>query len=118
MHNPKSTKLPITGRNHSYRILELTDVDHHRKNAKEHFVKVKNTQLVVDYNIAVENLSELYDTLMKAQDVENSLKEDLKTVQANQKLMKENIQKCNDRLLLCKARLQQLGISPKGLHKV
>ena len=118
MHNPKSTKLPIIGRNHSYRILELTDVEHHRRNAKEHFIKVKNTQLVVDYNIAVENLSELYDTLMASQEVETSLKEDLKTVQNNQKQLKESIQKCNDRLLLCKARLQQLGISGKSLSKV
>ena len=81
MHNPKSKKLPIHGRNHSYRIVELVDTEHHRNNAKDHYESVKRKQLIADYNIAVDNLNDLYDTVMNAQETETDLKEELKTVQ-------------------------------------
>ena len=118
MHNPKSKKLPIHGRNHSYRIVELVDIEHHRNNAKDHYESVKRKQLIVDYNIAVDNLNDLYDTVMNAQETETDLKEELKTVQNTLKSLKEQIQKAHDKMLVSKARLQHVGISTKDLNKL
>ena len=118
MHNVKSKKLPIIGRNHSYRIIELVDTEHHRNNAKDHYESVKTKQLIVDYNIAVDNLNDLYDTVMNAQEIEAQLKEELDTVQGTLKNLKEQMQKAHDKMLLSKARLQHVGISTKDLNKL
>ena len=103
MHNPKSKKLPIHRRNHSYRIMELVDVEHHRNNAKDHYESVKRKQLIMDYNIAVDNLNDLYDTVMNAQETEIDLKEELKSVQNTLKSLKEQIQEAHDKMLVSKA---------------
>ena len=112
MHNLKSKKLPIHGRNHSYRIVELVDIEHHRNNAKDHYESVKRKQLTVDYNIAVDNLNDLYDIVMKAKETETDLKEELESV------LKEQIQRAHDKMLVSKARLQHVGISTKDLNKL
>ena len=112
MHNLKSKKLPIHGRNHSYRIVELVEIEHHRNNAKDHYESVKRKQLTVDYNIAVDNLNDLYDIVMKAQETETDLKEELEG------FLKEQIQRAHDKMLVSKARLQHVGISTKDLNKL
>ena len=103
MHNPKSKKLPIHGRNNSYRIVELVDIEHHINNAKDHYEFVKRKQLIVDYNIAVDNLNNLYDTVMKAQETETDLKEELESIQNILKSLKEQIQRAHDKMLVSKA---------------
>ena len=125
MHNPKSTKLPIIGRNHSFRITELSDIDHHKKLAEKHYHEVKRKQTIVDYNLAVENLSDLYDVLMNAQETESDLKHQLKETQDSLSQVQGEIQKlknqaelCHNRLTLCKARMQHCGISLKDLDKI
>ena len=118
MHNPKSKKLPIHGRNHSYRIVELMDIEHHRNNAKEHYESVERKKLIVDYNIAVDNLNDLYDTVMHAQEIEADLKDELKSVQDTLKNLKQQIQTSHDKMLLSKAWLQHVGISTKELNKL
>ena len=67
MHDKKLKRLPVRGPDHSYRISELKNVEHHEKKAKEHYQEVKRTQCIADYDIAVDNLSELYDNIMLAQ---------------------------------------------------
>ena len=102
MHNPKSKRLTIHGRNHSYRIVDMVDIELHRNNTKEHYESVKRKQLIVDYNIAVDNWNDLYDTVMNTQEVETDLKEQLNTVQDTLKSLKEQVIKGHDRLLLSK----------------
>ena len=131
MHG-KSSKLPIKGENHTFRITELTGVEYHKKKAEEHYKTVKRTQWILDYNSAVDTLGDLYDTVMQAQETEDELKKSLakvkkteekinatlNVVQQNLGSMKSQIQKCNDRLLLSKAKMQNLGMSIKDLKKV
>ena len=118
MHNLKSKKLPIHGRNHSYRIVELVDIEHHRNNAKDHYESVKRKQVIVDYNVAVDNLNDLYDIVMKAQETETDLKEELDSIQNTLKSLKEQIQRAHDKMLVSKVRLQHVGISTKDLNKL
>ena len=40
MHNSRSKKLPIVGSNHSFKISVLHDVNHHYRNAEEHYKEV------------------------------------------------------------------------------
>ena len=131
MHG-KSSKLPIKGDNHTFHITELTGVEYHKKKAEEHYKNVKHTQCILDYNCAVDTLGELYDSVMHAQETEEDLKKSLAKVKKTQEKinetltdvqgylgkMKENIQRCNDRLLPSKGRMQNLGISIKDLKKV
>ena len=72
MHNPKSKRLPIREPDHTYKITELTDLDHHKHLAEVHYKKVKRVQCITDYNTAVDNLSDLYDNVMNAQEYEES----------------------------------------------
>ena len=118
MHNPKSKKLPIHRRNHSYRIVELVDIEHHINNAKDHYESVKRKQVIVDYNVAVDNLNDLYDIVMKAQETETDLKEELESIQNTLKSLKEQIQRAHDKMLVSKVRLQHVGISTKDLNKL
>ena len=80
MHDKKSKKLPVREPDHSYRISELKNVEHHEKKAKEHYIEVKHAQCIADYNIAVDNLSELYDNMMLAQESEEELKNQMEQV--------------------------------------
>ena len=68
--------------------------------------------------MAVDNLNDLYDTVMNAQETETDLKEELKTVQNTLKSLKEQIQKAHDKMLVSKAQLQHVGISTKDLNKL
>ena len=74
MHDKKSKRLPVRGPDHSYKISELKNVQYHEQKAKEHYQEVKRNQCIADYNIAVDNLSELYDNIMLAQEAEGRTK--------------------------------------------
>ena len=118
MHDKKSKRLPVRGPDHSYKISELKNVQYHEQKAKEHYQEVKRNQCIADYNIAVDNLSELYDNIMLAQEAEEELKAEMTEVKNQISGMKKLMQKASDRLLLCKAKLQQVGISINELKKV
>ena len=118
MHDKNSKRLPVRGPDHSYKISELKNVQYHEQKAKEHYQEVKRNQCIADYNIAVDNLSELYDNIMLAQEAEEELKAEMTEVKNQISGMKKLMQKASDRLLLCKAKLQQVGISINELKKV
>ena len=118
MHAKGSKKLPIYGSNHSYKISELTDVKHHSKLAEEHYKEVKQRQCIHDYNAAVDNLSALYDNIMKAKEEEMELEEALKKVKVARASMEKCVTTGTDRLLLAKAKLQTLGTSTALLKKM
>ena len=100
MHNSRSKKLPIIGSNHSFKISVLHDVEHHYKNAQEHYKEVKRRQCISDYNSAVDDLSELYNKVMEAKEQEQELTAALTTVHTKIQNLKSCITTCDNRLLL------------------
>ena len=118
MHNRSSKKLLIYGDNHSYKITELTDVKHHSKLAEEHYKEVKQQQCILDYNSAVDKLSELYDKIMQAKEEEMEVEEVLKKVKTARADMEKCVSAGTDHLLLAKAKLQSLGVSSSNLKKM
>ena len=130
IQNPK--KLPIHGENHSYRITMLSDVEHHKALAEKHYKNVKRVQCISDYNMAVDNLSNLYDNVMNAQELEDEvkgslkklkesemhLKKELKNVQDKMSEMKKEIVRAENRMLLCKAKMQKVEIKTAELQKL
>ena len=117
MHNKRSKRLPVVGSNHSFKITVLKDVNHHYKNAQEHYNEVKRHQCINDYNTAVNDLSELYHNVKQAKELEQELSGALKEVQTKITHLKSSITTCDNRLLLTKAKLQNLGISTASLNK-
>ena len=118
MHDPSSKKLPIYGSNHSYKITELTDIKHHSKLTEAHYKEVKQQQCIHDYNAAVDNLSTLYDNIMRAKEEEMEMEEALKKVKISQAGMEKCVNVGTDHLLLAKAKLQSLGVSTSNLNKM
>ena len=132
MHNPHNKKLPIRGPNHSYRITLVSDVEHHKGMAEKHYKNVKRHQCISDYNMAVDNLSNLYDNVMNAQELEGELHTSLKKLKESESVVKENLKdvqtkldelkkemtRAQNRMLLCKAKMQTLDIKTAKLHKL
>ena len=117
MHNKRSKKLPVIGSNHSFKITVLKDVNHHYKNAQEHYNEVKRHQCINGNNTAVNDLSELYHNVMQAKELEQELSGALKEVQTKITQLKSSITTCDNRLILTEAKLQNLGISTASLNK-
>ena len=92
-------------------------MNHHYKNAQEHYSEVKRHQCINDYNTAVNDLSELYHNVMQAKELEQELSGALKEVQTKITQLKSSITTCDNRLLLTKAKLQNLGIFTASLNK-
>ena len=129
MHDPMSKKLPIKSPNFTNRITELKDPVHHGKLAEKHYKEVKRTQCILDYNIAVDNLSELCDKIMLANEeqedlekafekAQNQMKNTLANVQKDIDHMKKSMGGCYDQMLLSKAKMQLLGVSASELSKL
>ena len=132
MHDERSKKLPIRGSNHSYRITELNDAVHHGKLAETHYNNVKRKQCILDYNTAVDSLSNLHDHIMNAQEYEEKMDTSLKDVKELEKklintlkeihenivTLKKETTAAENRMLLCRAKMQQAGVSISDLDKL
>ena len=91
---------------------------HHSKLAEERYKEVKQQQCILDYNSAVDELSELYDKIMQAKEEEMEVEEVLKKVKTARADMEKCVSAGTDCLLLAKAKLQSLGVSSLNLKKI
>ena len=98
MHNKKSKKLPIRGDNHSYKISELTDVKYHATKAEEHYKDVKQRQCIIDYNAAVDDLSNLYDSIMHAREAEIDLNASLQKAKKVEQELNTSLQEVRSKI--------------------
>ena len=85
-------------------------MEHHKELAEKHYKNVKRKQCINDYNLAVDNLSDLYDNIMTAQELEDELKTSLNKLKESEIVVKQNLKQVQDKMIEIKKRS---GKSPK-----
>ena len=76
----------------------VSDIEHHKALAEKHYKTVKSVQCISDYNMAVDNLSNLYDNVMNAQELEDEVKASLKKLKESETTLKQNLKQVQDKM--------------------
>ena len=118
MINRKSKRLPIVGRDHSFKITIIDDAAHVLVLAEKHYNITKRKQCIADYNIAVKDLDVVYDKMMQVDETVEKMQTSLKELQNEKSGLEVLVDDTRNRLILTKAKLQNLGVSVNALAKL
>ena len=112
-----SKKLPIYGRDHTFIIAEVNDAAYALEQAEKHYQIVKRKQCIADYNTAVKDLDQGYEKLLDIDDVYDKVETKLRKLKAEKDGLQILLEYCESRLVLAKAKLQQLNVTSSALLK-
>ena len=112
-----SKKLPVVGCDHTFMIAYVSDPKYALEQAEKHYQLVKRKQCIGDYNMAVKDLDQVYEKLMEIDDVYEKVEAKLNELKAEKDGLKTLLEDCNSRLVLAKAKLQQLNVATSALLK-
>ena len=113
-----SRRLPIKGRDHTFIISELSNAQHSLEQAEKHYQIVKRKQCIADYNIAVKDLDSVYEKLLHIDDITEKVESKLNDLKVEKEGLEILLDDCKNRLVLAKAKLQQLNVASSALLKL
>ena len=112
-----SSVLPVYGREHSYEIRHTDNAKLALEQAEKHYNIVKRKQCISDYNSAVKDLDVMYDKLMVIDETTEKLEQTVNDLKVERNGLENLIDDAKNRLVLVKAKLQQLNVATGALLK-